>query len=82
MDLKKKKGKGTSGSLVRPPPPNNPHLSKPTGVLDKGSPAANTSDRANFLYSLSGDTSYKFLLDGVLTMPDLVSPFFPFAFAD
>ena len=71
------KGEGTSESPVRPPPPNNPHLSEPTGVPDKGSPAANTSDRANFLHSLSGDTSYKSLLDGVLTMPDLVSPFSP-----
>ena len=76
------KGEGTSGSLTRPPPPNNPHLSELTDVPDKGSPAANTSDRAKFLYSLFADTSYKSLLDGILTMPDLVSPFFPFIFVD
>ena len=76
------KGKGTSGSPIRPPPPNNPNLSEPTGVLDKGSPAKNTSDKANFLHSLSGNISYMSLLDGVLIMPDSVSPFSPFASAN
>jgi hypothetical protein len=69
------KGEGMSGSPVRPPSSNHPHLSEQTDVPKEGSPAANTSDRATFLLSLSGDTSYNSLLRSVLTMPVSVSHF-------
>lgn len=70
------KGEGTSGSPIRPLPSNHHHLSGQTNAPDIRSPAANNSDRAAFLYSLSSETSYKSLSDGVLKLPVLVSHFF------
>ena len=64
------KGEGTSA------PSKHPHLAIEPFVVQKHSPAANNSNRAKFLYSLSSDASFKNLLDGVLALPTLVSSFF------
>jgi hypothetical protein len=65
------KGEGASGSTAQPPPPECP-------IPEEQSPAANNSDRRMFLYSLSPDSDYRTLIDGVLALPVLVSPFFFF----
>ena len=61
------------------PLPNRPPLfkvSKQTVVADEQSPAANNSNRMEFLRKLSGETSYVTLLDGALALPAVVSLFF------
>jgi hypothetical protein len=62
------KGEGAPGSPIRSPPP----------IPEEESPAANDSNRSQFLYSLSlqVDPAYKALLNGMLTLPVFVSPFF------
>jgi hypothetical protein len=42
----------------------------------KQSPAANSGDMPKYLYSLSSDSCYKSLLDGVLALPISVSHLF------
>lgn len=60
----------------RPPPSKRPRLSKQAAVPDALSPAAHSSRRKNYLRLLSFETPYKALLDGVLALPAVVSPFF------
>lgn len=72
------KGEGTSGSAIRPPPSKRLRLSQqPEPALpEEQSPAANNGDRLKFLSSLSVESSYKTLLDGVSALPALVCLFF------
>ena len=72
------KGEGASGSTIRPPPSKRLRLSQqPEPALpEEQSPAANNSDRLKFLCSLSVESSYKTLLDGVSALPALVCLFF------
>ena len=70
------KGEGTSGSLITSAPSKCPCLTIEPFVVQEHSLAANNSNRAKFLYSLSFDASFKNLLDGVLALPTLVSSFF------
>jgi hypothetical protein len=51
-------------------------VSKQAVVDDEQSPAANKSNRMEFLRKLSGETSYITLLDGALALPAVVSLFF------
>ena len=69
------KGKGTSGSSIRPPPSKRPRLSRQLAVAEEQSPAANNSNRSKFLYSLSSDALYKTLLSRVSALPVFVSLF-------
>lgn len=68
---------GPSGSSVRQLPSKRSHLSEQATLPEEQSPAANNSNRTEFLRSLSFDPSYKALLSHVLALPVLVSPFFP-----
>ena len=71
------KGEGTSGSPIKQPPSKRPRPSREPAIPKEQSPASNNSNRPKFLSSLSLEPSYKTLLDGVLALPVLVSPFFP-----
>jgi hypothetical protein len=59
--------------------PEEQHLEEPSPLewsLVEQSPAANSGDMPKYLYSLSSDSCYKSLLDGVLVLPISVSPLF------
>lgn len=64
----------TDDEPERPPPSKRPRLSKHTAAPDEQSPAANNNSRTEFLRSLSKETLFVALLDGVLALPAVVSP--------
>jgi hypothetical protein len=69
-------GEGTSGSHLEPPQSKRRRLSEQPTVPEENSPAANNSNRAEFLNSLSSDSFYKNLLNDVSAWPAVVSSFF------
>lgn len=70
------KGEGNPGPSARQPPSKRPRLFKQPAIPEEQSPASNNNDRRKYLYSLSSEPCYRTLLDGVLALPVLVSPFF------
>jgi hypothetical protein len=64
---------GGSEASSRQPSSKRTRLSEQTIVPEEESPAANSGNRTEFLYSLSSDSSYKLLVDIVLALPVSVS---------
>lgn len=67
-------GEGTSASLLKPPS-KRPRLSGQLDVPEEGSPAANETDRPNFLSGLSWDSAYQALINVLMALPIFVCIF-------